>query len=524
MLNCQQLNADVMKGKISLICFEDNPGDFLLFKEKLSEADIIDFDLAHVSRLQDGIKLLETKTVDLAILDLGLPDSSGINTFYKLQSKFPDLAIIVLTGNADVNVGIEAVQKGAQDYLIKGDLTTSLLVRSIMYAIKRKEANLELRQARDKAKEADKLKSAFLANMSHDLRTPMNSIIGFSELLKECKNDKERSEYIKIIVKNGEVLLNLLNDIIDLSKIESGQLPVHLKPVDVRKMLKVLEKIYLEKKKEMNKDHLMLMFSSPENKHCENIITDDNRLQQIFINLLDNALKFTSEGSIIFGCELDDEMIEFYVKDTGIGISKEKQEMIFERFGKVSETEYMNLSGTGLGLAISKNLANILGGNMWVESEEGKGSKFIFTIPYRTEKGSEPVSKDNKNAGNKNVYDWSEKTILLVEDIESNQKLIQYSLQKTKVNLITVHSAEKAIDICNSIKDIDLILMDIRLPGMNGFDASKEILKIRQIPIIAQTALIHSNEKEMCFKSGCVDYIAKPIRVEELIPKIATHL
>ncbi|MFC2107149.1 response regulator [Bacteroidota bacterium] len=512
-----------MKAKISIICFEDNPGDFLLFKEKLSEANIIDFDLAHVSRLQDGVKLLETSTTDIAILDLGLPDSKGINTFYKLQSKFPDLAIIVITGNDDVNIGIEAVHKGAQDYLIKSDISTSLLVRSIMYSIKRKEANVELKYARDKAKEADILKSAFLANMSHDLRTPMNSIIGFSELLKECKNDKERSEYIKVIVKNGEVLLNLLNDIIDLSKIEAGQLNINMKSVNIRKILEVLEKVYQEKKKELKKDHLILMFAAPEQKDCKSIITDDIRIQQIFINLLDNALKFTKEGSIIFGCDIEGDVIKFYVKDTGIGISKEKQDIIFERFGKISETEYMNSSGSGLGLAISKNLTLLLGGDMWVESEEGKGAKFVFTIPYTVDPTID-VENDNDEITKKDSFNWKDKTILLVEDIESNQKLIQYSLQKTNVNLITVNSGEKAIEICKSMEDIDLILMDIRLPGLNGFETSKEILKFRKVPIIAQTALILTNEKEKCFEFGCIDYIAKPIRADELRLIIAKHI
>lgn len=510
--------------KLRILCFEDNPGDAVLLKSYLEEAYPGGFSCEHVERLALGMKLIKNQEFDIVILDLGLPDSKGIETFYKLQGMFPELAIIVVTGNTDSSIGVEAVQNGAQDYLIKGEITAKLLSRCIQYSIERKKANQQLKQAKEKAEEADKLKTAFLANMSHDLRTPMNSIIGFSELLKDTNSDVEKLEYVNTIIRNGEMLLALLNDIVDLSKIEAGQIKVQPRVVDLSEVMSNIYANYKEKRdstKGYEKLDLELKISLGENAIYN---VDDARIYQIMGNLLDNALKFTKEGSIEFGCEKEGDKIRFNVKDTGVGIPEEKQEEIFTRFGQLKETLDDNPKGTGLGLAICKNLVHLLGGELKVKSEEGKGSVFYFDLELENadyeivkEDVESPVKKEDKN--------WASKTILVVEDIDSNLKMIQIALQKTKVNILAANTGEKAIEICKNMKDIDLVLMDLRLPGISGLETTKEIRQIHKtLPIIAQTALCMGDERKLSLDAGCDDYLAKPVKPDKLIDTISKYL
>ncbi len=513
-----------MKSKeVKLLLLEDNPGDQLIFKDLITEIDYPEIRVDTVVRLSDGFDYLKENKVDIVVLDLGLPDSNGIETFYKTQKEFPDLPILVLTGNIDSTTGVEAVQNGAQDYLIKGELSSKLLSRSILYAIERKQLYLDLQKAKFKAEEADMLKSVFLANMSHDLRTPMNSIIGFSELLKSVSDESERSEYVDIIVKNGELLLNLLNDIIDISKIEGGQLDIHNKPCDLVSVFKDLKKPYLAKISNYDDKEVDLKISIPDHLSEFFVYTDEARIYQILINLLDNAVKFTKKGSIEYGFEIKGDTIEFYVKDSGIGIPKQKFDLIFQRFGQVVTTQHKEVGGTGLGLAISKQLALLLGGDMWVDSKVGFGSTFHFTIPNRLKDGS--INVPGNNIKKPDEIDWSSKTILVVEDIESNMRMIKSALKATGAKIVVAETGEEALDLFAEMETPDLILVDIRLPGISGFDVIREIKKTHEeIPVIVQTALNLGREKDMSLEIGCAEFLAKPIRNKILIDTLGKYL
>ncbi len=510
--------------KIKIVCIEDNPGDVFLLRMYLDETPNLDYDLINFERLKSAVCYIDKNTCDLIISDLGLPDSDGIKTFYELQGKYPNLPIIVLTGNNDSKIGIDAVHNGAQDYLVKNEITRSLLSRSILHSLERKQTNLELKEAKDKAEQADNLKSAFLANMSHDLRTPMNSIIGFSELLRSCDTEDQRQDYINIIIRNGEVLLNLLNDIIDISKIEAGQLAIHNSSTDIHEILHDLQKTYLEKIRKKNNSKISFKLNKLQRDESLFVKTDRARLYQIFSNLLDNALKFTDEGIIEYGYDLSEKEISFFVNDTGTGIPENKQQEIFERFGKLNETFEKNLTGTGLGLAISKNLVELLGGKIWVESDIGKGACFYFTIPNNAgSQGSNTVSEVTSKVDAD--YNWPDKTILIIEDIDSNRQMLEMILKKTNANLISANTGEKGISIIKTEKGIDLVLMDIRLPGINGYETTKVIKKINPgIPVIAQTALAMGDEEKQAYEAGCEAYLTKPIQRQILLKTIAKFI
>ena len=381
-----------------------------------------------------------------------------------------------------------------------------------------------LKKETDKAQTADKLKSSFLANMSHEIRTPMNSIIGFSNLISSDDiPDNQKNEFAGYIKSSGELLINLIDDIIDIAKIEAGEIKIDKKECNIFKLFSELEYAFQDHISKSNKKHLKLLFhyDSPADL---TIKTDPYRLRQIISNLISNAIKFTETGSIEFGFKIKDaKTLELFVKDTGIGLSKDELNIIFERFKRTSKSEEKNIVGTGLGLAISKNLVELLGGDMWVKSNPGLGTTFYFTIPYLkvTKKIDQYLFEENFLQN----YSWSNITILIVEDDDYSYSFLKEILKKTDANVIRVKNALAAIDICKSNVNIDIIMMDIQLPEMDGYEATREIKKIRKsLPIIAQTAYAMAGDKEKSILAGCDDYIAKPIDVRKLLPKINQFL
>jgi PAS domain S-box-containing protein len=385
----------------------------------------------------------------------------------------------------------------------------------------------ELKAAKEKAEESDRLKSMFLSNMSHDIRTPMNAIVGFSEMLQDPDlTREERNRFLDIIINSGDALLRLINDIIDISKIEAGQLKIIKSDFSLNEMLSDL---YLSFAEDMSRNKigdikLILNKQFPDKDFM--LHSDIVRFIQIFSNLLGNALKFTDKGCIEFGYTIPDpKVFRFFVKDTGIGIPHDKTELIFERFGQIEETQERNKGGTGLGLTISKSLAELLGGAMWVESEVGLGTTFYFTLPLASGiTTSSPPSEGILELSNTTV-DWSDKVILVAEDVDSNFFLIQTILSKTGVKLIWAKNGQEAHEMCRNNFEIDLVLMDIQMPIMSGYDATREIKKIRpSLPVIAQTAYAMSGEKEKTMEAGCDDYIPKPLKKRELIAKIHRFL
>lgn len=387
----------------------------------------------------------------------------------------------------------------------------------------------ELRQAKIKAEEADRLKSAFLANMSHEIRTPLNSIMGFADLLDdESLSIEERKEFIDSINLSGKALTNLINDIIDIAKIEASQLKITPSIFELHDLLKEIKKTFDEDiKRKKNKDiSLDIQYNTSEQLFLK---TDSSRLHQILNNLLTNAIKFTDTGSVTVSYCIrkigEVRHIQFMVKDTGIGISHEHQEKIFDRFTKIENPKQKQYRGNGLGLAITKNLVELLGGNIWVESEEKKGSTFTFHIPFEQ---VTVINTENKTEDYtpKEIIDWSNKTILIAEDEESNFRFIKAALQKTHVNIVWVQNGDEVLEELKKGTKFDAILMDIKMPGLNGLDTTKIIREIQgnSIPIIAQTAFAMSGEKEKCIEAGCNDYLAKPIKQKDLIQSINKNL
>jgi signal transduction histidine kinase len=388
------------------------------------------------------------------------------------------------------------------------------------------ERTRELKIAKEKAEDADKLKTAFLTNMSHEIRTPMNAIVGFSYLLTDSESNEEtKSEYIKIIKSNGEVLMNLINDILDISLIESGQLKIKNKPFDLEDLLLELKFFFDQEKEKIHKNDISI-FTDIDTDFGGLIVNSDKiRIRQILSNLLWNAVKFTNNGSISFGYRLSGtEEIIFFVKDTGIGIEPDKHTLIFERFSKFNTSNESTLySGTGLGLAICNELVTALNGKIWLDSLPGKGSTFYFTIPFTTNghKDIEPKFKIYEIDKSKLLN----KTILVAEDVASNFKLVEAFLSNLNMNILWAKDGIEAITLFRENPTTSIVLMDIQMPLMDGLTALKQIRRINpKIPVIVNTAFYLTEEMEKSFAAGCTDYITKPIRKEDLLLKLSQYI
>lgn len=379
----------------------------------------------------------------------------------------------------------------------------------------RKLMEQEIIEAHDKAERSDKLKDAFLQNMSHEIRTPLNSVVGFSNLLNADSDYSEEriKEFTSIIHDSSLQLLSIVTDVLTIASIQSGQETVIIKPVNIKKLYKHLEEIF--RPVAIDKD-LQLSFSiSPEDSPLL-ISTDETKLTQILTNLLNNALKFTKHGSIEVKHFIQDNSLNFTVKDTGIGISKEYQKVIFERFRQAEETIHVEYGGTGLGLSISRSFAQMLGGTLEVESEPGTGSIFTLSIPYSSGEFQPTQKKANLELAPNRMI-----TILVAEDEINNFHLIKALLDNQKTIMVHARNGYEAVRICEEDTEIDLVLMDIKMPVMNGIVAFERIRAIRKdLPIIAQTAYGLEREKLQLLEIGFNEYISKPIDKENLLETI----
>ncbi len=407
------------------------------------------------------------------------------------------------------------------------------------------ETIVELVKAKEHAEESDRLKSAFLANMSHEIRTPMNGILGFSELLKEPNlAGEEKQEYIEIIGKGGRRMLNIINDIVDISKIEAGLMDVELTGSDINKQI---DYIYTFFKPEAETKGLKFSIKNTFPLKEMIMITDHEKLYAILTNLVKNAIKYTEKGSIEFGYNVVEThgraslpisnraslpisgraSLQFYVKDTGIGIPTGRQQAIFERFIQADYGNKRAFEGAGLGLAITKSYVEMLGGKIWVESMEGIGSTFYFNLPYKTEQEEKRDIKEGvviEGTGNQIIQEGLRLKILIAEDDEISTVFISKIVEKFAREILKTCAGIEAIEACRKNPDIDLVLMDIQLPELNGYEATRQIRQFNNnVVIIAQTAFALSGDREKALEAGCDEYVPKPVNKDELVRLIQKH-
>lgn len=425
-------------------------------------------------------------------------------------------AVRITKGRKKVNVSIMGTPVILEEKL----LGFYVIYRDISI---QKQFEQQLYDSKTKAEESDRLKTSFLTNLSHEIRTPLNAIIGFSTLLNIKETSKEdQKEYLRLLANSGRQLLEIIDNIIDISKIESSTLFINKTNSNLNTMLDELFIDFMELRNNMKLTNLSLNIHKELINKEFYIYTDIKRLRQIFSNLLDNALKFTEKGRVDFGYQIKDNEIVCFVKDTGIGINENELKFIFNRFRQADESTTRKYGGTGIGLALCKNLAELLGGKLWVESKKGEGSKFYFTIPIETNNTDEkikikPAIKDN--------IDWSNKKILVVEDVEANYKLLLSFLSKTKAQVSWAKDGKVAVEMVETNPDFDLILMDINMPIMNGHEALKHLIDNGcKIPVVAQTAYATEEQRSEIESLGYKDYILKPITFQSFLQKVSRFL
>ena len=385
--------------------------------------------------------------------------------------------------------------------------------------------NIDLTVSKEKAEESDKLKTAFLSNMAHEIRTPMNGILGFSELLQEPGlSDDRQQEYLKIIEKSGKRMLNIIDEIVEISKIEAGVMPIEIKDTVINEKI---EFIYELLKPEAEARGLKLSVGNTLPQKAATIKSDGQKIYSILTNLVKNAIKYTDKGSVEFGYDVvetgHDLSLQFYVKDTGIGIPKDRQEAIFERFIQADIVDVQARQGAGLGLSIAKAYAELLGGKIRVESEEGIGSTFYFTLPYSFESEEKNVVETDSVSDIASHISKKLK-ILIAEDDETSEMLLGITVEMVSKEILKARTGIEAVEISRNNPDIDLILMDIQMPVLDGYKATHQIRQFnKNVVIIAQTSFGLSGDREKSIAAGCDDYIAKPVRRADLLALIQKY-
>lgn len=420
---------------------------------------------------------------------------------------------------------IMILEHNASFYIvIIGGITAIVLLSLLLNFLLRRQVvkrTKELQQAKEKAEESDRLKTAFLANMSHEMRTPMNGIMGFTDMLKDPDlSHEEMGKYLDIIQQSGQRMLNTVNDIIEISKIETGLVTLNPDRVDVNKSLKDLTSFFLP---EAGKKGVILSMEKLVPKENSIIVTDKHKFESILSNLIKNAIKYTSRGQIETGYDFKNDSIVFYIIDTGPGISESRQQAIFDRFVQADIEDKKAMGGSGLGLSIAKAYAEAMGGDLWLQKSDENGSEFRFRLPLGVMNAPIRISPDKEKEKSDKVP--QNLTILVVEDdAASYEYMVRILAGITTKEVLWARDGIEAVDMFKNNPHIDLILMDMLMPNMSGFEATKRIRELdKEVVIIAQTALAMTGDKEQILASGCNDYISKPVFLQGLKQMISKY-
>ncbi|HBB90422.1 MAG TPA: hypothetical protein DC042_01525 [Bacteroidales bacterium] len=503
-----------------------------------------------------GIDLANSKHYSLALVDIQMPEMDGFETMKHLRltpgHEFIPIILVSAIYTED-QYKIRGMETGAVDFIPKpvnpdilrakvqvfldleenrmqlNTLIEELKVKNqeLKTEIKhRKQVEKELREAKRAAEKTSELKGQLLVNMSHEIRTPVNSILGFADLLTSpavTTADKER--YLRYVSSSSHNLLFLLDEVLEHSRLESGEVRISLSPCNLTALCHEICESFEKIREQSGKHSISIRTELPSKEENKTIITDPHRVRQVISNLVNNALKYTNSGTITFGYLHNENEIEFFIRDTGIGIPPEDLDEIFNRFKRAENQPELTAPGTGLGLSIARSIISNLGGRIWVESEIGKGSIFRFTIPLNIATESDQLVKELVIDDSILEPDWHGRTIMIAEDEELNFLFLKEALKPTFIIVHWAKNGQESVDLAKKHPEIELALMDIKMPDMDGYEATRQIKTMRpDLPIIIQTAFALSDEKAKSVKQGGDGFITKPINRQLLIRTVSRFL
>jgi len=522
----QDSNAAMLEHRIRVLLIEDDDVDARIAQKMLAETADAWPRLTRVDCLTAGIEHVQKHgDIDVVLLDLGLPESRGLKTLETFRDQVADVAVVVCTSADDQQVGIHAVQQGAQDYLVKGKVDADLMTRSLSYAIERHRMQLgmqrlmaELRVAKEAAEAGSKAKGEFLANMSHEIRTPMNGIIGMAGLLSHTKLTGEQHDYLAMIQQSAESLLRLLNDILDFSKIEAGKL--ELESIDFSLRDCVGKTGHALAIRAAEKGVELACRVAPDLP--DRLVGDPGRLRQIIVNLTGNAIKFTDKGEVVIDVSEDSSAdgtvsLHFAVRDTGIGIPAQQQQVIFEAFRQADTSSTRRFAGTGLGLAISSQLVEMMGGRIWLESQVGEGSTFHFTAKFA--RGCQQPDCEPAN-----LEALRDLPVLIVDDNETNRRILHEILTNWGMHPSMAENGPRALAEMKRASETgqpyEVVLVDFMMPEMDGFTVAERIQEDADLncaALIMVSSAARPGDAQRSKELGIFRYLTKPVVQSELL-------